>query len=775
MVALTQDRDTPERDGDDYQFGMAAGATIFAGSLVVLDTSGNAVPGGVGAGLIAVGRAQEHITNLGGAGAVRVPVRRGFFLWANAAADPISKAEIGDDCYILDDQTVARTNGGGTRSRAGRVIDVAGGQVWVATGIALDGSPAPVPIDPPAVATPSISVAVTGSLAEGGTMTVTVTASATSASAMSCDIAVSGTGANPVSTADFGGAFPAWAGVTITPGQTTATRTFAATDDADVEPDETGRVTISNPVGCTIASATADFTVLNNDSGGGTLYPEPFVAEFGTLAALGAFYGTALDSGGATWTAASGNAEAAANFQISTAGYLSGPGLTVANNRFAAFDTGARTGNSRRWTSIKAGADLSLLSSSRYAIGVSITNNAAADSQYMSIAMGSGPDTNVPTALALSERGAGASTSSLGSGGKPLYLENGRVDGIQGPIASATLASNAEFNGFSADAFQNLRTAHAITISGLDYGTLRQPQNQPAMTLAYSGAGIGSIALNGATNTNSRTARLYVDGVEVGNLPLLRGTGETNHTSMGQLVDWINGFAGFTAILLDPSARAAELCTPTMTSPTATWSSPVILSAAPLTFGWSVDTHVDGLQSYEDYHDGQFQYAFITFKNCLAGQLYFVGGQCPDITAGWIETESNSPQPCQISHNSLNPTSHHFIHHSSFAGSTFAIRTDINPYPDTVNCEFSDNVVRKFDWVGSATPNFKVKRIHAFDTASDSGLLVDSSEGGVREEQIPGYAEADFTPIAGGLLMNADGSYRGSRLPSGAWNIALAA
>ena len=372
-------------------------------------------------------------------------------------------------------------------------------------------------------------------------------------------------------------------------------------------------------------------------------------------------------------------------------------------------------------------------------------------------------------------RGNQRRATGLGSGGKPLYLENGRVDGIQGPIASATLASNAEFNGFSADAFQNLRTAHAITISGLDYGTLRQPQNQPAMTLAYSGAGIGSIALNGATNTNSRTARLYVDGVEVGNLPLLRGTGETNHTSMGQLVDWINGFAGFTAILLDPSARAAELCTPTMTSPTATWSSPVILSAAPLTFGWSVDAHVDGLQSYEDYHDGQFQYAFITFKNCLAGQLYFVGGQCPDITAGWIETESNSPQPCQISHNSLNPTSHHFIHHSSFAGSTFAIRTDINPYPDTVNCEFSDNVVRKFDWVGSATPNFKVKRIHAFDTASDSGLLVDSSEGGVREEQIPGYAEADFTPLAGGLLMNADGSYRGSRLPSGAWNIALAA
>jgi hypothetical protein len=44
MTALTADRDTPMRDGDSYSYPMAAATEIFAGSLVVLDASGNAEP-----------------------------------------------------------------------------------------------------------------------------------------------------------------------------------------------------------------------------------------------------------------------------------------------------------------------------------------------------------------------------------------------------------------------------------------------------------------------------------------------------------------------------------------------------------------------------------------------------------------------------------------------------------------------------------------------------------------------------------------------------------
>ena len=47
------------------------------------------------------------------------------------AADAITLADIGKDCFIVDDQTVAKTDGAGTRSRAGRVFDVDADGVWV--------------------------------------------------------------------------------------------------------------------------------------------------------------------------------------------------------------------------------------------------------------------------------------------------------------------------------------------------------------------------------------------------------------------------------------------------------------------------------------------------------------------------------------------------------------------------------------------------------------------------------------------------------------------
>jgi hypothetical protein len=58
----------------------------------------------------------------GANGAVNVEYRTGSFLFANSAAgDLITIAEIGKVCFIADDQTVAKTDGTATRSRAGIV------------------------------------------------------------------------------------------------------------------------------------------------------------------------------------------------------------------------------------------------------------------------------------------------------------------------------------------------------------------------------------------------------------------------------------------------------------------------------------------------------------------------------------------------------------------------------------------------------------------------------------------------------------------------------
>lgn len=134
MAALAADRNTPYRDGVSYQFGVATGQTIYAGALVMLTATGYARPAGAATGLVAVGRAEERVVNAGADGAVRVNVRRGVFRWdSGAAGDLITIAEIGDPCYAIDDHTVGKTDGGGTRSVAGTVVDVDAIGVWVET------------------------------------------------------------------------------------------------------------------------------------------------------------------------------------------------------------------------------------------------------------------------------------------------------------------------------------------------------------------------------------------------------------------------------------------------------------------------------------------------------------------------------------------------------------------------------------------------------------------------------------------------------------------
>ena len=136
MAALTADRQTARRDGGRYSYPVAASVTCYAGGLATLDASGNATPGAVATTLTAVGMFRETKTNGTTAAAVNVEVEPGIYRFGNSAsADAITKAEIGDDCYIVDDQTVAKTNGSNARSVAGKIMDVDSVGVWVRVGI----------------------------------------------------------------------------------------------------------------------------------------------------------------------------------------------------------------------------------------------------------------------------------------------------------------------------------------------------------------------------------------------------------------------------------------------------------------------------------------------------------------------------------------------------------------------------------------------------------------------------------------------------------------
>lgn len=133
MTALSKDRLTKERTGGRRSFGVKAATTIFAGSIVALDANDYAVPGAVATTLVSVGVAAARADNSAGANnAIRVEAKTGIFRFNNSASsDEITIGEIGTPCYIVDDQTVAKTDGSSTRSVAGTVFDVDADGVWV--------------------------------------------------------------------------------------------------------------------------------------------------------------------------------------------------------------------------------------------------------------------------------------------------------------------------------------------------------------------------------------------------------------------------------------------------------------------------------------------------------------------------------------------------------------------------------------------------------------------------------------------------------------------
>lgn len=134
MSALTADRNTPYKDGELLSFKVAANVKCFAGGIAVLE-GGYCRPGRTAAGLVYIGRFEQQVDNSGGAaGAKVVMVRRGkAFLFDNSTTNAITQADLGQDCYIEDDQTVAQSagTGAGAKSKAGRIMGLDAMGVWV--------------------------------------------------------------------------------------------------------------------------------------------------------------------------------------------------------------------------------------------------------------------------------------------------------------------------------------------------------------------------------------------------------------------------------------------------------------------------------------------------------------------------------------------------------------------------------------------------------------------------------------------------------------------
>lgn len=133
MTLLTAARNTPMRENADLEeHPVKGGMKLYQGALVCLD-AGWAVPGRAGVNLVTIGCAQNAAAPVADGGDT-VRVRRGVHRYANSSgADQVTRAAIGKPVYVVDDQTVALTDGAGTRSVAGKARDVDAQGVWIET------------------------------------------------------------------------------------------------------------------------------------------------------------------------------------------------------------------------------------------------------------------------------------------------------------------------------------------------------------------------------------------------------------------------------------------------------------------------------------------------------------------------------------------------------------------------------------------------------------------------------------------------------------------
>lgn len=111
------------------------GTIIYAGSLVMIDTSGYARPAhttaaAYGAGVACTNGGRDRWTNDDNDGDVLIEIEAGIFGFDLASGDEPLNTDYGKINYMYDDETIARTSNTGARKAAGRTVMVEGGQCF---------------------------------------------------------------------------------------------------------------------------------------------------------------------------------------------------------------------------------------------------------------------------------------------------------------------------------------------------------------------------------------------------------------------------------------------------------------------------------------------------------------------------------------------------------------------------------------------------------------------------------------------------------------------
>lgn len=145
MTAISTGRERNEvpNAGFSSEAKVAASTIIVMGALITTLT-GYAINAAGAVGHRVIGVATKTVDNsAGAAGDKSVPFRSGIFAFDNSAAgDLIAQADVYSQCYLVDNNTVAKTSNSNARSIAGTIVGFTeAGKVLVLVGIGAEITP----------------------------------------------------------------------------------------------------------------------------------------------------------------------------------------------------------------------------------------------------------------------------------------------------------------------------------------------------------------------------------------------------------------------------------------------------------------------------------------------------------------------------------------------------------------------------------------------------------------------------------------------------------
>lgn len=132
MTDATRARNTNHIEGRQKRHLMAAGETVYAGTLVE-SVDGYLQPGGDDSGAIFQGVALETVDNSGGSDGAKDCLVQKYGTWHFGSASRIDQTGLGGVVYLSDDQNVAHSDDVSNDIACGRIEQVEDdGSVWIA-------------------------------------------------------------------------------------------------------------------------------------------------------------------------------------------------------------------------------------------------------------------------------------------------------------------------------------------------------------------------------------------------------------------------------------------------------------------------------------------------------------------------------------------------------------------------------------------------------------------------------------------------------------------